>query len=187
MNYSLKYKKVTKQNIKIAIKIQKAIFPEEDGTKNLLDSLGKHEYRKELIWWIAFHNEKPIGIIGLYAYHEYPEDAFMGWYGVIANARKKGFGGKMFDFFEKQAKKKKYKNIRLYTDDLENNEATKLYYKKGMISEEYKNKKDNINSKGKILIFSKSLTENPTKKWRNKYLGLIKQVERQNYKTKNTL
>ncbi|MFA5211346.1 MAG: GNAT family N-acetyltransferase [Patescibacteria group bacterium] len=181
MNYLLKYKKVTKQNIDTAIKIQNIIFPEENGAKNLIDSLGKHEYRKELCWWIAFLNEKPIGIVGLYSYHEYPDDAFMGWYGVIPNERQKGFGGKLFDFFEKKAKQKNYKHIRLYTDDLENLEATKLYYKKGMISEEYLNEDDKIDSKGKILIFSKSLTKKPTEKWNNKYLGLTKQVERQNY------
>ncbi len=171
MRKLLNYIVVNKENIDLAIKIQNIIFPDEDGKKDLLDSIGKHSY-KELVWWIMYYENEPTGIVGLYSFNKYPDDAFMGWYGILPNVRGKGYGEESFDFFEEYARKHGYKNIRLYTDDVINFEATKLYYKKGMISEEYRNPKDIIFSKGKIVIFSKSLTDNLVKKWNSKYIGI---------------
>ncbi|HAN09322.1 MAG TPA: hypothetical protein DCP90_01770 [Clostridiales bacterium] len=179
-NSILNYEVVSKDNIDLAIKVQNTIFPEENGAQNFIDSIGDYTYIKELIFWIVLHDENPVGIIGLYSYLEYPDDAFMGWYGVLPNSRSMGFGNEIFDFFEDYSRSQGYKNIRLYTDDIDNLDAIKLYYKKGMISEEYTNQTDVIHSIGKILILSKSLTERPTEKWDNKYLGLTAQVERQN-------
>lgn len=181
----LKYGIVTKENIDLATKIQNTIFPNENGRKNFLDSIGEHSYRKELKFWIVYDEDTPIGITGLYSYHEYPTDAFLGWFGVLPEARGKGFGSQMFDNFENTARNSGYENIRLYTDELDNYEATKLYYKKGMISEEYTNEKDNIHAVSKILIFSKSIINKPTEKWNNKFLDLSGQEARQNYKNDN--
>lgn len=128
-----------------------------------------------------YNGNNPIGITGLYSYHEYPTDVFLGWFGVLAEERSKGFGSEMFDNFENTARSNGYENIRLYTDEVDNHEATKLYYKKGMISEEYKNQKDIIHAVSRILIFSKSLTERPTEKWNDKFLDLTGQEIRQNY------
>lgn len=181
MEKILTYELITKENLDLAIKIQNTIFPHENGAQNFIDSINHDPYRKELVNWLVFCDKDPIGIIGLYSYHEYPDDAFMGWYGVLPSARGKGYGSKIFDFFEDTAKKKDYKNIRLYTDDIANYEATKLYYKKGMLSEEYFNPEDVVDSTGKTLIFSKSLSEKTIEKWNNKHLGLADQIKKQNY------
>ncbi|HBY20179.1 MAG: hypothetical protein A2Y24_02025 [Clostridiales bacterium GWE2_32_10] len=178
----LRYEKLTKENLDLATEVQNKIFPDENGKKNFIDSIGEHIYRKELIFWIVFKEKNPIGIIGLYAYHEYPEDGWMGWYGVLPEQTGKGYGSEVFDFFENYAKENRYKNIRLYTDELDNEIATKLYYKKGMISEVYKNKDDVFYEVSNTLIFSKSLTDQPVEKWNNKYLGLNEQEKRQKYK-----
>jgi len=181
-NKLLNFVNVTKDNIEVAIRVQNIIFPYENGTQNFIDSINKHGYRKELNFWIVYNSETPVGVIGLYSYHEYPSEAWMGWFGVLPKYRKRGFGGTIFDFFESYARTEGYKNIRLYTDEIDNQEGIKLYYKKGMVSEKYNNKDDIIPSIEKTLIFSKSLTQEPVQNWNNKYLGLTKQVERQNAK-----
>lgn len=175
----LRYELITKDNLDLAVKVQNEIFPNENGKKNFIDSFRDHPYRKELKFFLVFDQQDVVGITGIYSYHEYPEDAWLGWFGVLSKYRKKGYGSKMFDSFEDYAKSNGYKNIRLYTDEEDNIDATKLYYKKGMISEEYTNKDDIIHSVGKILIFSKSLTNTKTEKWDNKYLNLLGQEKRQ--------
>jgi len=175
----LRYEVVKKDNLDIVVKVQNEIFPHENGKKNFVDSTNKVEYRKELKFWIVFNNDLPIGVVGIYVYHEYPEDAWLGWFGVLEAYRNKGYGSQIFDFFENYAREKEYKHIRLYTDEEENKEATKFYTNKGMISEEYVNKEDIFYATSKTLIFSKSLTNKPTEKWNNKFLNLAEQEKRQ--------
>lgn len=175
----LRYELITNDNLDIAVKVQNEIFPNENGKQNFIDSINKEPYRKELKFWIVFNNSEPVGVIGVYSYHEYPENAWMGWYGVLTNQRGRGYGSQIFDFFENYARDNGYKYIRLYTDEEDNYEATKLYYKKGMISEEYKNKQDTIHAVSKTLIFSKSLTDEPLEKWNDKFLDLSAQEKRQ--------
>lgn len=178
--YQLSYHQITKENLAKAVKVQNEIFPNENGKQNFIDSINGVDYRQELIFWLVYLDQTPIGIIGLYAYHKYSKDAWMGWYGILPEYRGKGYGSAIFDFFEQAARGKGYQNIRLYTDSVDNLEATKLYIKKGMISEEYAHPQDIVHSVGKLLIFSKSLIDEPVEKWNNRYLGLKEQEKRQN-------
>jgi len=174
------YKLVTDNNLQKAIEIQNSIFPHENGKQNFIDSIKGVDNREELKYWLVYFGEILVGVVGLYSYIQYPDDAWMGWYGLLPQYRGKGYGSEIFDFFEETAKTKGHKNIRLYTDSIDNLEATKLYYKKGMESEEYTNPDDQMYSVGKLLIFSKSLTEKTAEKWNNKYLGLTEQENKQN-------
>lgn len=48
-----------------------------------------------------------------------------------------------------------------------------------MIKEYYKNELESEEVNNETIIFSKSLTNNETKKWNNKFLGLTEQSEKE--------
>ena len=137
--------------------------------------VGKSRY---LRYGVQPDNEIPIGVVGLYSYNEYPNDAWLSWFGVLENYRQKGYGSKMFDFFEKLALNKGYTSIRVYTDN-EFDKAILLYEKKEMIKEFYKNDLENEEINNGTIIYSKSLTKEKTEKWNNKFLGLTMQSEKE--------
>lgn len=83
---------------------------------------------------------------------EYPNDAWLSWFGVLEKHGNKGYGSIIFDFFEKTAKDKGYLSIRVYTYN-EFNVVIKLYTKKGMIKENYNNELELKNLMMKQLFF----------------------------------
>ena len=170
---NLKYVEVDSNNLELAVNIQNAIFPLEDGRQNYIEGITNDPYRKEMVNYIVYDNEIPIGVVGLYSYNEYPRDAWLSWFGVLQEYRQKGYGSKIFDFFENLSLKKGYTSIRVYTDD-EFDKAILLYEKKKMVKEFYKNALESEEINNGTIIYSKSLIKKQTEKWNNKFLGLIK-------------
>lgn len=175
---NLKFVEINNENIELAVKIQNAIFPLEDGRKNYIEGITKDPYRKEMVNFIVYDDKTPIGVVGLYSYNEYPFDAWLSWFGVLKVFRQKGYGSKIFDFFEKLSLEKGYTSIRVYTDN-EFDKAMLLYEKKGMVKEFYKNSLESEEINNGTIIYSKSLTKENTKKWNNKFLGLTAQSEKE--------
>lgn len=174
----LKYVEINNSNLDLAAKIQNTIFPLEDGRQNYIEGITKDSYRKEMINYIVYDNEIPIGVVGLYSYNEYPLDAWLSWFGVLQEYRRKGYGSKMFDFFESLALEKGYNQIRVYTDD-NFDKAILLYEKKKMIKEFYNNELESEEINNSTIIYSKSLTTEQVEKWNNKFLGLTMQSEKE--------
>ena len=180
MNNEIIFKKITNDNLEIACKIQNEIFPEEDARANFIDCINKNPYRKELDFYIAYLDDTPIGVTGVYSYHEYPDDAWLGWFGILKEYRKNGYGSIVLNKTIELAKEKGYKNFRLYTDEYAE-DAHRLYTSHGFISEVY----DRDDDKDEyfiadIYIYSKSLTNNKVELWNNKFLGLKEQGEKEN-------
>ena len=177
----LNYVEINEKNIELAIKIQNEIFPNENAAYNYYEFINKIPYRKELIYWLVFDKDKAIGVSGLYSHLEYPDDAWLGWYGVLEKERNKGYGKKMLEDFERVAKEKGYKHIRLYTDEEDNKNAICLYKKLGMIGEKYENDNEKLDEEfiSQTLIFSKSLTKDKCKLWNNRYLGISENIEKE--------
>ncbi len=175
---NLKYAEVDSNNLELAVNIQNAIFPLEDGRQNYIEGITNNPYRKEMVNYIVYDNEIPIGVVGLYSYNEYPRDAWLSWFGVLQEYRQKGYGSKIFDFFENLALKKRYTSIRVYTDD-EFDKAILLYEKKKMVKEFYKNALESEEINNGTIIYSKSLTKKQIEKWNNKFLGLTAQSEKE--------
>lgn len=177
MQHNIIFKKITRDNLSLASKIQNEIFPREDGTANFIECIEKNPYRKELDYYIAYDNATPIGVTGIYSYHEYPEDAWLAWYGILPTFRNKGYGTEVFNLTVELAKEKGYRNLRLYSEDTFA-EAHRLYFKHGMVKEIYDNEldKDPYEAEGSVTyIFSMSLTEEKVTNWNNKILGLKEQ------------
>lgn len=174
---NINIQKITYDNLELAVQIQNEIFPDEDGRQNFIEAVEKDPYRQEMDYYIVYDKETPIGVTGIYSYHEYPNTAWLGWFGILPNLRKNGYGSQVFDLTEQLAIDKGYKEFRLYTDDTFQN-AQKLYTKKGMIKEIYDNPDDKdpyYPEDANTYIFSKSLTDTPIELWNNKILGLKEQ------------
>lgn len=174
----LRYVEIDFNNLDLAVNIQNSIFPLEDGTQNYIEGITNDPYRKEMVNYIVYDGKIPIGVVGLYAYNEYPFDAWLSWFGVLQEHRQNGYGSKMFDFFENLALKKGYTSIRVYTDD-EFDKAILLYEKKKMIKEFYSNELESEEINKNTIIYSKSLTKAKVKKWNNKFLALTTQGEKE--------
>ena len=186
MNKTITFKKITNDNLELACKIQNEIFPEEDARENFIEQINKAPYRKEMDYRIVYLDETPIGVTGLYSYHEYPTDAWLGWFGILKDYRKSGYGGKVLDMTIDMAKEKGYSTFRLYTDEFAT-DAHKLYESKGFVKEPYERDDDKDEFFiADIYIYSISLTNQKVELWNNKLLGLKEQGEKENlYKNTN--
>ena len=106
----INFVKITKSNLELACEIQNKIFPEEDARQNFIEQINKDPYRKEMDYYIVYTENVPIGVTGIYSYNEYPDDAWLGWFGILEEYRKNGYGGIVLDFcdeiesFELEAK-----------------------------------------------------------------------------------
>lgn len=176
----LKYIEIDSNNLNLAVEIQNKIFPLEDGRRNYIEGITNDSYRKEMVNYIVYDDKNPIGVVGLYSYNEYPDDAWLSWFGVLDKYRNKGKGSEIFNFFESLAIRKNYSSIRVYTSN-EFDIAIRLYEKKGMIKEFYKNELESEEINNETIIYSKSLTKQKTQKWNNKFLGLTAQSEKERY------
>ena len=181
----LKSELITIKNFKEALAIQNVIFPRENARVNFLESFaeskiaGSHnEFVKE---YFLVRNDagKAVGIWGHYLVDDNRDELWLGWYGVIPTERRKGYGTEIFRHFERYAKDKNFKIIRLYTDDIDNANACKLYEKMGMTKEYYNNKDDITEDIGKIVIYSKSLTGGKVKLWNNKSINYREQRQKE--------
>ena len=167
-------------NYKKAIEIQNKIFPKEDGTINILASLDRDLLKKKtgmdyeddnVKYYIAYENNEAIGITGLYYYDNV--SAWLGWFGVLPDKRRKSYGKRILEKTMELARQKGFKTMRLYTDAIENADAIKLYKKMGFVGEKY--------SAEELLydcyIYSKSLCNKKVDLWNNKKLGLAYQSQ----------
>ncbi len=167
-------------NYKKAIEIQNIIFPNEDGTINILASLDRELFIKKtgidyvednVKYYIVYDNNEEVGITGLYNYDSI--SAWLAWFGVLPDKRRKSYGKRILEKTMKLAKQKGFKTMRLYTDAIENADAIKLYKKLGFVGEKY--------SAEELLydcyIYSKSLNDEKVDLWNNKLLGLSEQSQ----------
>lgn len=187
VNNNIVLKRIDKANLELACKIQNEIFPQENARQNYIEQINKDSYRKEQDYYIVYLDETPIGVTGLYSYHEYPENAWLGWFGILEKYRNNGYGSAVLDKTIKLAKEKNYTKFRLYTDEYAKS-AHKLYKSKGLIEEPYDNKDDKDDYfDAKIYIYSLSLTDDPIDLWNNKTIGLKEQGEKENMYNKSNL
>ncbi|MCL2888499.1 MAG: GNAT family N-acetyltransferase [Elusimicrobia bacterium] len=176
----LLFEGLCRENFETAVAVQRQIFPREDGKQNFLDSLKNGPARGYGVWLIKLKDEC-IGVIGLYHYPDYPEDAWGGWGGITEQNRGKGYGTAMMDFIENEAKERGFKNFRFFTDDVDNKNILNISKKRGVMVELYSNPDDYYAAAvGNIVIVSKSLSAEPVQPWGNKYLGLKELGKKQN-------
>ena len=185
MNYKdIEFKIVDFSTAEEAINTQRKIFS-EDGMINIIASLDRELFMNvtglfylddKVKYYLAYKNKEVIGITGLYEYNDAPDEIWVAWYGVLPEYRRLGYGTKILLWTMKEAKRKQKTTIRLYTEMGVNKEAIELYRKLGFIEEKYLAEKLAYD----CYIFSKSLTDKPTKPFDNKNLSLAEQTELEN-------
>lgn len=173
---------VDKKNYKEAIKIQNSIFPNEDGTINILASLDRELFMKKtgieyiddhIKYYLARVDGEYVGITGIYSYNFDKNSAWIGWYGILKEHRQKGLGKELLTKTSELARSQGFKYLRLYTDYIENKPAINLYKKTGFKGEKYTSEKLAYDCR----IYSKSLIDEFVPLWNNRYLGLSHQSE----------
>lgn len=77
----LTFEEITIDNIKIAAKLQYEIFPTSSAYmvyKRKVAGKNTHLY----IGYIAYLENEPIGVTGIYEITEYPDTAWLSWFGI---------------------------------------------------------------------------------------------------------
>ena len=176
----MKLNLVNFKNYKKAIEIQKEIFPDEDGTLNILASLDRDLFMKKtgmfydddyVKYYLAFINDESIGITGIYRFQL--DEAWLAWFGILPIHEHKGYGEKLLRETMKMAKEQGYTILRLYTDKVKNAKAIRLYEKLGFVGEKYSAEKVDYD----CWIYSINLYNDKVTLWDNKNLNLIGQTE----------
>lgn len=108
---NIRFEKITHDNLELACKIQNEIFPEEDARENFVEQINNDPYRKEMDYKIVYIDDESVGVTGIYSYHEYPNDAWLGWFGIINKYRNKGYGKATLEKTMKLAREKVIKRL----------------------------------------------------------------------------
>ena len=175
---NLRFEKLNKENLKIAAKTQYEIFPNSSAYliyKSHIEGKIKEFYTTS----IAYSDDKPVGVVGLYDIPEYSDTVWLSWFGVLKEYRHMGFGKQLFDYAVEEAKKLNKKFFRLYTFEIWNSSAQKFYNKNTDMGEYYYNEKEKSKRifEGKPKIFSKSLCDEKVSMWNNKYINISEDEE----------
>ena len=183
-NSKLEIKIVDFSNALEAIELQREIF-KEDGMINILASLDRDIFIKKtnivypndhIKYYLAYYDNIPVGITGLYWYPEWPSSMWLGWFGVLEEYRCKGIGTSVLEWSMQESLNQGKQFLRLYTDAIEMQTAIKLYKDLGFVGEKYSVEKLTYD----CYVFSKSLTNEPVTSWGDKNLGLAEQSDFEN-------
>ena len=168
--------RITKKNIDYVIQIQEELFPGESGRANFEESMDEssgYEY------FLLYENDACVGVIGIYSYSEDQNSAWLGWFGIREEFRRKKLGTTALKAFEEMAAARGYLFARLYTDAVNNDVAIAFYQANGYVSEPYQNPQDPACMKYRTVIFSKSLTSRSLEFWNNRSIHLTEQIAKQ--------
>lgn len=175
----LTFKVVDFKNAKVAIEIQRTIF-EEDGMLNILASLDRELFIEKtginyiddhVKYYLAYLNNIPVGITGLYYYPGYENEMWLAWFGVLKEYRNLKIGTKILKWSMNYALESGRNILRLYTDIKENATAIILYKKLGFSGVKYDSELLGYD----CHIFSKNLQKDSPEPWDGRNLNLAYQ------------
>ena len=172
----IKLVKIRENNLDIAHKIENIIFPHYDAYNNYLDSFKPNS---ENVYWLLEVNGTYVGISGIYSYKKYPDDAWLGWFGLLEEYRGKHLGEQALALFEIYAKRRNFKYARLFTDRYDNDVAKSFYEAHGYKEEFYELDRDPASKIYPLSIYSKSLIDEDVPRWNNRDIHFTKQVRKQ--------
>lgn len=169
---NLRFEEISKDNVKIAAKLQYEIFP-NSSAYSVYKSKITGERKGLYIGYIAYMGDIPVGVTGIYEIPEYLDTAWLSWFGIKKEYRKLGYGKQILDYTIKIAKENNKKYLRLYTFEIWNNEAQKFYKRNMDLGEYYYNDKEHKDIfEGKPKIFSISLCDEKVELWNNKFINI---------------
>ena len=89
---------------------------------------GSHPNFSTLQYHIVYDKNQPIGVTGIYSLIDKPKEMWLGWFGIVPKARRRGLGSKVTLKTMALAKTLHGKIFRLYGSS---NKAAKFYEKLG--------------------------------------------------------
>jgi len=168
----LRFEEITKNNISVAARLQYEIFP-NSSAYSVYKSKITGERKGLYIGYIAYMEDVPIGVTGIYEIPEYPDTVWLSWFGIKTEYRKLGYGKQIFDYTIEKAKNLNKKYLRLYSFEIWNNEAQEFYKRNMDLGEYYYNEKEHKDIfEGKPKIFSISLCDEKVELWNNKFINI---------------
>lgn len=168
----LRFEEISKDNIKIAARLQYEIFP-NSSAYSVYKSKITGERKDLYIGYVAYMGDIPVGVTGIYEIPEYSDTVWLSWFVIKKEYRKLGYGKQIFDYTIEMAKAYNKKYLRLYTFEIWNNEAQKFYKRNMDIGEYYYNNKEYKDIfEGKPKIFSISLCDEKVELWNNKFINI---------------
>ena len=173
---TLTYKLITAENLDEAAALQNEIFPQCDGYQNYVDAI---QGTTQAEYYLAFLDEEPVGLFGIYQEDIEKETAWLQWFGIKKDYRRQHLGTGILLYFEYLAKQRGHLFARLYIDAERNEVAHGFFRKYEYQSEPYLREDDPQSSKTPVLIFSKSLCDQECPAWDNKDIHLSSQVEKE--------
>lgn len=168
----LRFEEINKNNIKVAARLQYEIFPNSSAYSVYKQKITGE--RKDLyIGYIAYMEDTPVGVTGIYEIPEYSDTIWLSWFGIKKEYRKLGYGKQILDYTIEMAKALNKKYLRLYTFEIWNNEAQAFYKRNMDLGEYYYNEKEHKEIfEGKPKIFSISLCDEKVELWNNKFINI---------------
>ncbi len=168
----LRFEEINNDNIKIGAKLQYEIFPTSSAYlfyKAKVTGKCKDLYEA----YIAYVENEPIGVTGIYEIPGYSDTVWLSWFGVKKEYRKLGYGKQILNYTIDVAKRYNKKYLRLYTFEIWNKEAQNFYKKNMDLGEYYYNEKEQKEIfEGKPKIFSISLCDDKVDLWNNKFIDI---------------
>lgn len=173
----LVYKKVSADNIQLALDIQHYIWPNEDVDE---DYLAKPLFPDDAsnVSWLIYYEDALIGVTGVFTFdideagYDQEESIWMDWFAILPEFRRHHFGQQVLqDTIEYCRRLKKYKYFRIDTTNFPGRPAVSLYDKFMPLREEY-TAEDTPDKKQGYLIYSCSLDGSPIKPWNNRFRAI---------------
>lgn len=168
----LRFEEISKDNIKVAARLQYEIFP-NSSAYSVYKSKITGEMKDLYIGYIAYIEDIPIGVSGIYEIPEYSDTVWLSWFGIKKEYRKLGYGKQILDYTIEMAKAMNKRYLRLYTFEIWNSEAQAFYKRNMDLGEYYYNEKEYKDIfEGKPKIFSISLCNERVELWNNKFINI---------------
>lgn len=168
----LRFEEISKDNIKVAARLQYEIFP-NSSAYSVYKSKITGEMKDLYIGYIAYIEDIPIGVTGIYEIPEYSDTVWLSWFGIRKEYRKLGYGKQILDYTIEMAKAMNKRYLRLYTFEIWNREAQTFYKRNMDLGEYYYNEKEHKDIfEGKPKIFSISLCNERVELWNNKFINI---------------
>lgn len=179
-NDDISLRLVTKYELDKALSIQQELLPKYDASIDFESAAVSHAFDRyvDVSYYILGYDNNDIGLMGIYGYVGDRDNAWLDWFGILPEYRRKGFGTAALRIFENKAVALRYRYARILTDKFNNDAVLSFYASNGYMAEDYVNKfEDPFSVAYPQMIFSKSLTGEEVPLWDSRNIYFTEQLE----------